>query len=388
MFGGSSCMGQVTVLFLTPMLPASLRGGGHIVTDSFVENLRALGASVTLLGYQTDTGAVRSGEISAGKRIAETARAPVRAALWGAAALASGNPYSMQKWKGGAYRAAVRQLIRRHSWDIIVIEHSQMAWVLKHLEGRPFVFLAHNAEAPLYRELAEAQTGLRESLYRRESRLIGQVELELAQEAAEVWTLTHEDAAYFGSIGAKRTRVFQVPGRVLNREIGGPTRGCVALLGSWTWQPNRAGLEWYMERVHPQLADHVAVEVGGLGANDIRSRYRNLRYCGFVEDSETFLATASCIAVPSTQGGGIQVKTLDAIATGRPVVTTQVGIRGIEMPPDCVRVAGTEAEFAQMLQGAILDPAEYDPSGPVWAMRRRACFQAELKIAVHERSAV
>jgi hypothetical protein len=49
------------------------------------------------------------------------------------------------------------------------------------------------------------------------------------------------------------------------------------------------------------------------------------------------MAQAKVVAIPTLSGGGIQIKTLDAIASGSAIVATPVALRGISDPPATVQ---------------------------------------------------
>ena len=55
-----------------------------------------------------------------------------------------------------------------------------------------------------------------------------------------------------------------------------------------------------------------------------------MRVIGQIDDDEkaAFFAGADCVLVPVLTGGGSKLKTADAIASGRPVITTTHGIDG------------------------------------------------------------
>jgi glycosyltransferase involved in cell wall biosynthesis len=129
------------------------------------------------------------------------------------------------------------------------------------------------------------------------------------------------------------------------------------------------------------LGDDVAVEIAGRGGDFAADRRPNVRYRGFVADAMEFLAGARAVAVPSVGGSGVQVKTLDAIASGNPVVSTAVGVRGLGTVPRSVRVEDDPAEFAAALREALR--AESAPDDALeWARVRRERFAADVAEAV------
>jgi hypothetical protein len=198
-------------------------------------------------------------------------------------------------------------------------------------------------------------------------------ERRLASGAAAVWTLSEADAASFRRLGAAHVARFDVPAGLTARSAP-PRARRVALLGNWTWEPNARGLRWFVREVLPLLPEDLPVEVGGAGAEWL-SGVPRVSYPGRVPDAYEFLAGAQAVAIPAVAGGGIQVKTLDAIASGSWVVTTPEGLRGIEQPPPTVREAASPDAFARAL-AEVAAPGQEPPAGSAaaWSAERAERF--------------
>jgi glycosyltransferase involved in cell wall biosynthesis len=215
----------------------------------------------------------------------------------------------------------------------------------------------------------------------REARLIGRVEAQLAERARQVWALTDADAAYFRSLcpGADVRTLRVAP------SFDGPPPAAapaydVGLIGSWSWRANRAGLDWFLEQVVPELGAGLTVAVAGAGSEAVRGLTPRIEAHGVVPDAREFLARARVVAVPSVQGGGIQVKTLDAIAVGTPVVATPVAVRGLDDLPPTVAVTGDAAAFAGELRrlAAAPDRAALREQALAWSRARRERLESDV----------
>lgn len=368
------------LLFLTTVLPAAGRSGGEIVSQSVIDALVQGGHEVRVLGYRRpgDDFAGR-GDACVGQRPIETSGAGLRPAVWMASALARRTPYSTAKYRSRAYRSAVR---REHNLQpaAVFVDHAQAHFALDSIRAssRPLVFIAHNAEAEGYARLATAaDRRVARWIHRREARLIREVEVELARRARQIWTLTEADAAYFRSLqpGAD-VRALEVSSRMVAPPTEAPTCD-IGLIGSWSWRANAVGLEWFAAEVVPRLPDQVRIEVAGRGAQWLRDRHPNLVVHGVVPDARSFLARSRVVAVPALAGGGVQIKTLDAIAAGVPVVTTPVGVRGLGELPRSTVVVEDAADFALQLSqlAADGDRQRPDPDAIAWSSGRRARFR-------------
>ncbi len=91
------------------------------------------------------------------------------------------------------------------------------------------------------------------------------------------------------------------------------------------------------------------------------------------------------IAIPSISGGGVQIKTLAAIASGSSIVATPFALRGISNYPSCVRVADRPEDFASNLVELLASPLvqESCQEAIVWSQKRREQFVSDVANAVN-----
>ena len=101
------------------------------------------------------------------------------------------------------------------------------------------------------------------------------------------------------------------------------------------------------------MPTNLSIHVAGKGADWLDGKYPNIIYCGVVPDAQEFMAFSRVVAIPTLSGGGIQIKTLDAITSGSFIVATTVGLRGISHPPSTVKIADNPEEFAASLVSAV-----------------------------------
>ncbi len=375
----------MNILFLTSTLPRAARTGSECVSQCLIDGLTDHGHSVWVVGYQRQRQVYSptAQEINVGQRYIETDGAKLYPLLWMAAALGRQLPYSFAKYYSLAYIQAVQACVRERAIALVILDHVQLDWATVGLPPQmPVVLVAHNIEHHPYRLLQQTQSNpIARWIYGREAALVQQRQDQAAQQVAEIWTLTAGDRAYFAQIpGNASVRQFAIPFAITGPTPATPTpprpRYDIALLGSWTWGPNAAGLRWFFQQVYPQLAADLQIQVAGQGADWLINQFANVKYCGFVPDAAQFLQAARVVAIPSISGSGIQIKTLEAIALGVPIVATPTALRGIDQPPPSVTAAESPAAFAAALVQWILTP----PAEPLrtaaiaWAAQRRTAF--------------
>ena len=225
-----------------------------------------------------------------------------------------------------------------------------------------------------------------EWIYQREARLVKQIEDELAATSQEVWALSQHDADYFTKLGKTDVvRVFELPASAKEPvDSTHPKTFDIGMIGSWLWKPNADGLHYFFEQIYPHLPPHLSIRVAGRGAEWLIGKYANVEYLGFVEDAPQFLAEARVIAISSIRGGGIQIKTLEAIGLGLPFVATPFALRGIVTPPTTVKLADSPEQFAEYLQTAIAQPVTPSDleSVKAWVQNRHTQFLHSVDTAL------
>jgi len=133
------------------------------------------------------------------------------------------------------------------------------------------------------------------------------------------------------------------------------------LMVGTSFAPNHEGLRWFLAEVWPRLSGrglsfHVVGEVGpahGLKSGD------GLVVHGRVGDLAAHYAAADLCINPVQHGGGLKIKTVEALAHGRPLVASSHAVRSLEAHSGrAFLVAAEGAAFAAAIGRLIDDPDE------------------------------
>jgi|UPI00035C9CB0 glycosyltransferase involved in cell wall biosynthesis len=379
------------ILFLTTIIFSQNCNGGEVASQCFIEALKKLGHSVTVVGY------LRKGDkleqnpqefLVVGERYTETLKAnKFYVLLWLALSFWKHLPYSSTKYYSRAYIDVVKQLIFTKKYDAIVIEHAQLGWIENFLTlPIPKIFIAQNIEYEIYEHRWQNTKNLMlKIIYKREAILTKYQEEQLSKACQTIWTLTDRDNKYFSEINdSNKTRTLAIAPDFAKLEAH-TFRKCfdIGILGSWTWEANKEGLKWFLESVYPYLPVHLSIYVAGKGADWLHGKYPNIYYCGVVPNAQQFLSQAKVVAIPTLSGSGIQIKTLEAIASGSWIVATPVALRGISHPPPTVTAAETATDFASSIVSSVNLPHNQKAWEQTknWYAKRRNQFLKDLAAA-------
>ncbi|RST87075.1 glycosyltransferase [Aquibium carbonis] len=353
------------LIFVTSLVPDGEPATGYeIANAAIIAALRRSGARVTVLGY-TWPGKAPSdphNTISLGEIDVRTEGAgALRKMRWLAGAVLSGLTFASAKLRA-AGEADIRAALKRaEPFDAYVINAAQFAGAFEHLfADRPSLFVAHNVEHRSAEENAEAVRDLvQRTLFRREARLVRAVEQRLCDRAAFVYTLAEEDRAALGVAEDHRSAALPLVTRSEAPEPCVPrTIVCdAALIGTWTWQPNRIGLEWFLRDVTPWLPRNFRTRVAGSIPADLPCP-PGVEFVGRVANAVDFVRGGAVVPLIARAGTGVQLKTIEAFEQGLPCVATSRSLRGIAHLPANCRIADDPAAFATELAAMAADRIE------------------------------
>ncbi len=380
------------VLFLTTLLPRKKRMGSEVASQCFIDALTKSGCQVSVVGYmrKDDVFEPSQFEVLVDKRYIETKKAKYYPMIWLTLSLLKGLPYSAAKYYSNSYLITIKKLLETVKYEAIIIDHPQLGWLERFIKYQErLVLIAHNIESEIYLDsFKNASNLISRWIYRREASLIKEMEDKLATTAKQVWALTQHDANYFSNLeGASTVKVFDLsPGLATVQEKSISKEFDVGIMGSWAWKANEEGLRWFVQSVYPYLPAHLSIHVAGRGAEWLIEKYPNIHYRGFVPDAQEFMAQAKVVAIPTLSGGGIQIKTLDAIASGSAIVATPVALRGISEPPKTVQMAQQPEDFANLLVSAVASPSVQEASDDArnWYLTRREKFLTDVACAINQ----
>ena len=156
-------------------------------------------------------------------------------------------------------------------------------------------------------------------------------------------------------------------------------------LGSFRHGPNRAALDWFVERVLPLvLAGQPAARLVVVGSEDPPPAHTyadcsaSLEMLGYVEDVRQPLARYAVFVCPILSGSGVRVKLLEAFAAGIPVVSTTLGAEGLaRVDGQFCALADQPAAFAERVLALFDDPE----TAARMAARARAEVEANWDMA-------
>jgi len=140
-----------------------------------------------------------------------------------------------------------------------------------------------------------------------------------------------------------------------SKDFPAPTNA-ISFLGGYAHPPNVEGIDWFLKNVWPIVIkrnENISFNIIGDWPvkiiKEIEAKHKRVKFLGHVEDLGTVLP-GTIMIVPIFIGSGIRMKILDAINYGCPIITTTIGIEGLEFEHNkACFITDAAVEFAQYI---------------------------------------
>jgi glycosyltransferase involved in cell wall biosynthesis len=218
-------------------------------------------------------------------------------------------------------------------------EHVQYEGYLRQFTELPRVLSTHNIDSHIEqgyvrqmppRSFARARFSYRTYRYSRAEKASGRT-------ATAVLCVSNDDATYYRQYARN---VIMAPNGVdddffrAGREKR-PVDEDVLFFGLMRYDPNAEGLVRFLRDGWPHVMEgrpNARLLIAGEGAQERLGSLKHdsrVSVLGVVEDIAGLVARAGVVVVPVWRGSGTRLKVLEALAAGRPIVGTSLGVSGI-----------------------------------------------------------
>jgi glycosyltransferase involved in cell wall biosynthesis len=292
-----------------------------------------------------------------------------------------GTPVWAQAFRSSATEHAVEDLIARARPDVIQVEYQVMAQFLPARRPAPAVLVIHEPAVRVAENFAITRSRALRILNLVDRRAWARFEKRAVQDAERVVVFSPQDAEALDS-GRPPTVVpmtLPVPPEPLDPEGADPS--LLLFVGNYGHPPNVDAALWLVREIFPLVRDvHPSARLAIVGESPPPSladgERDGVEVTGGVPDVEPWLDRAAVFVVPLRLGGGMRVKTLEALAAGKAIVSTSLGVAGLDLVGDELVIADGASEFAEQVNALLTSPA-----------RRRALAQRARRWAKQALSA-
>jgi len=352
------------VLFATPRFPGTGPRGDQQRAWQQLRHLARRHAITLLTPEAPDPAHPARRELSAlCERIAILPQARGAAFAHAGRAWLSGRPLQAGFYDGWPPRGALDALLADGRFDLAHVQLARLGGLFDHLRGRPRVIDLVDALSLNMQRRAQRDRAPMRWVAQAEASRLRALEARLGSEADAAVVSSPLDRDVLGRAAAL------VPNGVDPAEfpfVGErPASARIVFGGNLGYFPNVDAVLWFAREVLPRVRarrpDAVLQLAGARPAAALRllaRREAGVELVGPVPRMHPWLAQAAVAVAPMRAGSGQQLKLLEAMASGTPLVATPISAAGLEHgAAACIAAADTPEAFAAAVLAVLDDPA-------------------------------
>ena len=355
--------------------PYPAKEGGPIAMNAITQLLQKQGYEVKILAINTPKYFVSTDEVDADyqqQTAIEWIWVDNRLNVCSAAlSLLRNSSYHVDRFKSKQFAAKISEILSAETFDLVILETVYLSVyvdvIRKYFSGR-LVLRAHNIEHLIWERIAKNTFfGLKKLYLSLLAKQLRTFEKSVLSRYDEIWCISSQDMQWFENQHPNKL-VKLVSFAIKNENI--PNKPihyqCNNLfsLGSMDWYPNKEGIVWFLDTVWHAIHQKYPDLTFKIAGRNIPPHWKQLNYKGVeivgeVENAADFLEENGVLVVPLWSGSGVRIKIIEAMAAGKVIITTTIGLEGINaIHKKHVLLADTVNEFVDAVTFCLQQPQQ------------------------------
>jgi glycosyltransferase involved in cell wall biosynthesis len=281
-------------------------------------------------------------------------------------------PYQLFRFVHSAYKSELIKRLSTHSYEFILLETIYLMPyldIIKKYSDAKIILRTHNLEFEIWNRLGSTSSNwIFKLLYSTLSKQIYRYETKQLRDIDFLFAISLKEWLFFNRFYPNIKGVVMPITWNCQAEIDSlkNTRKDISLffIGSLDWKPNREGLMWFLTEIWPDLVSNISgikFYVAGRNMPDWiqQMKIQQVTMVGEVEDATHFVKQHDICMVPLLSGSGMRAKIIEAMAHGKVVVSTTLGLEGISATHGYdICIADTPREFYEVLINLVNNPVK------------------------------
>lgn len=364
------------ILIIANKVPYPAKDGGSIATLSLARQFVKLGHQVDILAMNTSKHYFRLEKLplelsTSIKFIGVDTPALISPLAALRNLLFSNKAYIAERFYTENFKNKLEDILKHSKYDVIQLEGSYMGMYISSLRAHSsakVAMRAHNLEYEIWERTASNSCPSKKFYFGNLAKRIKKLEVNQLNDFDAMIPITKRDGDKLKDLGCKIPVHVSPMGVTMNQQPDHSNVEFPSLfhIGALDWPPNQEGIFWFFDKVwpivlkkHPSLKFYLA---GRNASEKIKNlNAKNLIYLGEVDSANDFMNSKAIGIVPLLSGSGMRIKIIEAMALGKPQVTTSIGAEGNPAKDgEEIMIADDPQEFANKISHLVEDKAVFD----------------------------
>lgn len=331
---------RMDALYITTRKILPLNTGAALYSYGILQYLKELGISVTYASFHEGAPYTEEEVAFLKKTCVEVETVELKFANT-ALNFSREYPNNVRKYIRKDMMDLMDKLSRRCDYKLLVVDHVHMFEYAQCFPNAKVVLIEHNIEANLWKEYAERSKGLVKSLVARSAWMLDDYEKMAIRRADGVISIADTDAKVFERYTENPEKIcvmhpYNLYDCVKTEEDIHSTSNSICFIGGYNWYPNQAAADYLVKELMPVLREKrpgIKLYLVGKEPTDTMQGYAaenpDVVVTGLVDSVDPYVKNCDVFVNAMFDGSGMNIKMMEAMGKGIPVVTSEYGCRGI-----------------------------------------------------------
>ncbi len=252
-------------------------------------------------------------------------------------------PYNAERFIFDEFKQKIVEILQTNSYDIIQFEGLYVLPYLDIVKSKSSalaVYRAHNVEHEIWeRTLKQTHNLIKKYYLKILTKRLKKFEQNHINKYDLLVPITERDDKKLSELGNTKPQIVIPTGitaekyNIINNIVC--QENTIFHIGALDWSPNQEGLLWFLDNCWDKILQKkpdVKFFIAGRNAPQWlidKFKKKNVEYIGEVDDAQKFILSKQIMIVPLLSGSGMRIKIIEGMALGKTIVTTTIGVEGI-----------------------------------------------------------
>ena len=278
--------------------------------------------------------------------------------------------YNVSRFFSADLDIKLKEDLKDNEYDFIILESLFLTPYITTIQNNStakIILRSHNFEYLIWQRLAQKEKKILKKEYLNHlASSLKKYEAKILSDVNGIATISHEDTKKYLAVNPN-LKITTIPFGIdfenytpsYNQPLGNLK---LFHIGAMDWNPNIEAVNWFLDSVWDSFntkAIDVELHLAGKSMPNtlLNLNTKQVINHGQVNSATAFISNHDVMVVPLFSGGGMRIKIIEAMAMGKTVISTSIGLEGINATHQKnVIIANSKEEFIIEINQLIKNP--------------------------------
>lgn len=251
-------------------------------------------------------------------------------------------PLTVKKYFRVKMIELIKKITTESMFDVVVFDHLHMATYSEFINCDKKVLIEHNVETEIWKSYLLKTKGIKKLIISKQVKKFYEFEKNQLSKFDMIFTISKEDKENLNKMDNEAKISVLHPilemSKVKNKEQLLKTTNSILFVGDMSWFPNQEAADYLIYQLMPLLrkenADIRLYIVGNKPSTkllEVSKKFSDITVTGRVESIDPYYSECDIFINSIFSGSGLNIKIIEAMSKGIPVISSKFGSRGFEV---------------------------------------------------------